>query len=90
MANLKASKTDIRKTLKRTEANRAKRSRLKTLNKKSIQLGKGGVENAAEVTASFASSLDKAAKSHVIHKNKANRLKSKAAKRLAAASATQQ
>lgn len=83
MANLKASKIDIRKTRKRTEKNRQERSRLKTLAKKSISTAQEGSEQAPAAAALFCSALDKAAKRNVIHKNKASRLKSKAAKRLA-------
>lgn len=81
MANLKSSKKDIRRIARRTEANRTIKSRLKTLRKRVL-----GSEEAAVVgpcAVEMASALDKAAKTGVIHRNKANRLKSIAARRLA-------
>lgn len=81
MANTKASKKDIRRIAKRTEANRQVRSRLKTLQKKTSAAGEGEDSAAATKTArEFMSALDKAAKTNRIHKNKASRLKSKIAK----------
>ena len=71
MANLKSSKKDIRRIARRSERNKAVSSRLKTLRKKAI-----GEASDADKSA-YASALDKAVKSGVIHKNKANREKSK-------------
>ena len=71
MANLKSSKKDIRRIAKRTERNTATTSRLKTLRKKAL-----GEATDTDKTA-YVSAVDKAVKSSVIHKNKANREKSK-------------
>ncbi len=84
MANIKASILNIRKIRTLTERNKNERSRLKTLSKKSIATITEGAESAPAVAVDYCSALDKAAKRNVIHKNKANRLKSKTAKRLAA------
>ncbi|HSH09794.1 MAG TPA: 30S ribosomal protein S20 [Oceanipulchritudo sp.] len=74
MANLKSSKKDIRRIARRTERNTTLNSRLKTLRKKSL-----GDAPAADQVA-YASALDKAVKAGVVHKNKANREKSKIAR----------
>ena len=73
MANLKSSKKDIRRIARRTERNTIVTSRLKTLRKKAL-----GEADEADKKA-YASALDKAVKSGVIHKNKADREKSKLA-----------
>lgn len=81
MANIKSSKKDIRRTIRRAADNKQVRSRLKTLTKSATAAVKTGdadkVKAAAKVTAS---AYDKAVKKGVIHKNKANRLKSRLAK----------
>ena len=74
MANLKSSKKDIRRIGRRTERNVATRSRLKTLRKKALE------DAPASDKTAYASALDKAVKSGVVHKNKANREKSKIAR----------
>jgi small subunit ribosomal protein S20 len=74
MANLKSSKKDIRRIARRTERNTIVSSRLKTLRKKALG------EAPAEDKAAYASALDKAVKTGVIHRNKANSEKSKLAK----------
>ena len=57
---------------------------MKTLRKKALSAIAGGnKEEAAKVSAEFSSVVDKAAKHHVIHANKAANLKSKTAKALA-------
>ena len=75
MANLKSSKKDIRRIARRTERNTAVKSRLKTMRKRAL----GEAEQADKDT--YASTLDKAVKAGVIHKNKANREKSKIARK---------
>lgn len=74
MANLKSSQKDVRRIARRTERNRAVKSRLKTLRKKLV--GEVNDENKA----AYASALDKAAKSGVVHPNKVSREKSKIAR----------
>ena len=71
MANLKSSKKDIRRISRRTARNTVTTSRLKTLRKKALG------EAADTDKSSYASALDKAVKSGVLHKNKAAREKSK-------------
>ena len=84
MANHKSSIKRARQTLVRTERNRAEKSRMKTLRKKTLTaIAAGDKDAAAKVSAEFSSVVDKAAKRRVIHPNKAANLKSKTAKALA-------
>lgn len=85
MANLKSSQKDIRRTIARTLRNRAVKSRIKTLSKHSATAISTGAPDAQVKTSEYISSLDKAAKTGIIHKNKANRLKSRLAAKLKAA-----
>ena len=79
MANLKANQKSIRQTIARAARNKIVRTRLKSL-------VKGFVAGAASASpAAVASAADKAAKTGVIHRNKANRIKARLAKKLAAA-----
>ena len=80
MANLKASKTDIRKVHNKTLANTKVRSRLKTVTKKVLQLRDSDDKLARkEIASLYFSELDRAAKCGVIHPNKVNRHKSRTA-----------
>ena len=79
MANIKAHKKSIRQTTRRAENNKIVRTRLKSLVKSLT--GDNVVASASQV----ASAADKAAKTGVIHRNKANRIKARLAKKLAAA-----
>ena len=84
MANHKSSIKRARQTIVRTERNRAAKSIIKTLRKKTLSaVAAGDKEAAAKASAEFSSSVDKAAKRNVIHPNKAANLKSKTAKALA-------
>jgi small subunit ribosomal protein S20 len=86
MANTKSALKRVRQTKRRTERNRADKSRVKTLRRKLQDAVNAGDQQAAATSLSeFSSAVDKAAKRGVIHKNKAANLKSKAAHRLAAA-----
>jgi small subunit ribosomal protein S20 len=79
MANIKANQKSMRQTAARAARNKIVRTRLKTL-------VKGFSATTSAATASqVASAADKAAKSGVIHRNKANRIKARLAKKLAAA-----
>ena len=80
MANIKASKKDLRKSRKRREQNLQKKSRLRTFDKK-IQtlLGQGNTAEATEVFKTFASYLDRAGKINLIHHRAADRKKSRIA-----------
>lgn len=81
MANTKSSIKSIRKIATRTERNTRVRSRLKTLAKKARLAASGEDADAARQAArDYISALDRAAKSKVIHKNKADRGKAAFAK----------
>ena len=75
MANLKSSKKDIRRTERRTERNAVVKSKLKTLRKKVV------AEGSPANKAAYASVLDKAVKTGVVHPNKVAREKSKMARK---------
>ena len=79
MPNIRSAKKWARASEKRRERNLAVKSGLKTAFKKAADSPTAANVNAA------ASSYDKAAARGIIHKNKANRKKSRLAKRAAAA-----
>jgi small subunit ribosomal protein S20 len=84
MANHKSSIKRARQTVVRTERNRAAKSRIKTLRKKTLgAIAAGAKETAVKAGSELSSAVDKAAKRNVIHANKAANLKSKTAKALA-------
>jgi small subunit ribosomal protein S20 len=85
MANHKSSIKRARQTVVRTERNRAEKSRMKTLRKKTLSaVAAGDKDAAAKASSEFSSAVDRAAKRNVIHPNKAANLKSKTAKAIAA------
>jgi len=89
MANTKSALKRDRQTKTRTARNRAAKSRVKTLRRKvSGALESGDTEAVDSAMREFTSTVDKAAKTGVIHKNKAANLKSRAARRIAAAKAS--
>jgi len=77
MANIKANKKAVRQSAARTQRNRTVRTRLKGVVK-----AFGSAPSAAGASVA-SSNLDKAVKSGVIHRNKANRLKARMAAALA-------
>ena len=84
MANHKSSIKRARQTVVRTERNRADKSRIKSLRKKTLDaVASGDKEAATTASAKFTSAVDKAAKRNLIHSNKAANLKSKTAKAIA-------
>ena len=84
MANTKSALKRVRQTEVRTERNRADKTRMKTLRKKTlVAVAAGDVPAAAKAASILSSALDKAAKRNLIHPNKAANLKSKTAKALA-------
>jgi small subunit ribosomal protein S20 len=84
MPNIRSSKKDIRRTKTRTLRNKASRSKVKTFRKRVLEaLEKGDAKAAQEAYNKFASAADKASKGNAIHKNKASRLKSRVAARIA-------
>ena len=81
MANTKSAIKAARKTARLTARNKAVNTRLKTLRKKldaAIKAGKA--DEAKAVGIEYASAMDRATKSGVVHKNAAARAKSHAAK----------
>jgi len=82
VANLKSSKKDIIKSRKRRLRNQAVRSAIKTFVKKTRAAIESGDEHVMELFSRTASLVDKAAKRGIIHRNAANRRKSRLAKRL--------
>ena len=87
MANLKSSEKDIRRITRKTERNRTVRTRLKNLRKGALEATAKGDAQAPAAVQALASGLDKAVKRGVIHRNKANRLKSRMAAKAAPAKA---
>jgi len=84
MANTRAAIREIRKGKTRAIQNRQVLTRIKTIQKKSAgaATGKADAEKAPQIASDFMSTVDKAAKRGMIHQNKANRLKSAAARHL--------
>ncbi len=82
MANLKASKKAILTSNKRRERNQAVRSAIKTFVKKTRAAIDAGGEDVTPLLQQTTSLVDKAAKRGIIHKNAANRRKSRLARRL--------
>ena len=90
MANLRSAIRDIRKSRKRAERNQSVKSAIKTFVKKTRTAITAGDENTMQAFSETSALLDKAAKRNIIHKNAANRKKSRLAKRLNAAQAEAQ
>jgi len=87
MPNMKTAKKALRQSLKRKARNLVKRKQVKAVAKGYGRLIAGAdLEGAKEQLKAAYKTLDKAAKTKVITKNKANRLKSKLAKKLGASS----
>lgn len=85
MANIRSSEKDIRKSAKRTAANQAVKSRIRTLRKKVLAaVDKGDAVAASAGLSEFASAADKASKTSVLHKNASARLKSRLAVKVGA------
>lgn len=87
MANLRSALRDIKKSRKRAERNKSVRSAIKTYVKKTRTAIAAGSDETMELFAASASIVDKAAKRGIIHKNAADRRKSRLAKKLNAAKA---
>lgn len=85
MANTKSAIKAARKTVRLTHRNQGVKTRLKTLRKRLDTLIAAKDVAASKTTAAeYASAMDKAVKSGVVHKNAANRAKAHAAKVFAA------
>jgi small subunit ribosomal protein S20 len=87
VANLRSAIRDIKKSRKRAARNQSVRSAIKTYVKKARTAIAEGDENMMGAFSETCSLVDKAAKRNIIHKNAANRRKSRLAKRLNAAQA---
>ena len=78
MANNKSAEKRVRQIAKRTDRNRAVKSRIKTLQKKAlVAAGEGNNDEARKIFQEFSSVVDKAAKKNIFRKNKAANLKSR-------------
>lgn len=85
MANIKSQIKRIKTNAKATERNRAYKSELRTLVRKTREAIAAGDKAAAEATLKVATrKLDKAVSKGVIHKNQAANRKSKLATKVAA------
>jgi len=85
MANTKSAAKRARQTITRTAQNRATLSAIKTYTKSlSAAVVAGKKEEAQAGLRTLASALDKAVKSGRVHKNLANRKKSRIQKQIAA------
>ena len=85
MANNKSALKRIRQTKVRTERNKALKSQVKSLRKKTVEAaGSGKAEEAQESMKALNSALDRAVKKNVMHKNKAANVKSRAVKAIKA------
>jgi small subunit ribosomal protein S20 len=80
MPHTRAAKRALRKSQQRRLENRSERSALRTQTKNARAAIQGKTESMAEQVRMAASKLDKAAKKHLIHPNKAARLKSRLAR----------
>jgi small subunit ribosomal protein S20 len=81
MANTKSAIKAARKTVRLTARNKGVKTQLKTLHKKLEVARKAGDAAATKSAAiAYASAMDRAVKSGVVHKNAASRAKSHTAK----------
>lgn len=85
MPNKKSAKKRMRQNKKREARNRAAKSAMKTLIKKSVTLiAEGDVENAVKMVRETQSFIGRLWKRGIVHKNKMRRLQSKLMKKAAA------
>lgn len=78
MANIKSAKKKAKQAEKHNIANSQQKAKVRTYIKKTRALTEEGkLDDAKKVLKEAYSVLDKAAKTNLIHKNKASRLKSK-------------
>lgn len=84
MPNIKSAAKRVRQTKTRTERNTVVKSRMKTYRKRvQAAVDAGDQDQAQTEFAAYASTVDKAAKKNVIHKNAAARYKSAMANAIA-------
>ena len=83
MPNTKSAERRVRNSARKSLQNHSVKSRLHNLERKYIELlGAGKKEDAVTAYRALSSTLDKAAKTGVIHRAKANRSKSRLSVRL--------
>ncbi len=83
MANTKSALKRVRQNKAANARNQAAKSRIRTLRKKVKVAAEAGNKEAAEVAyRQFSSALDKSRKSNLLHRNAANRLKSRMARHM--------
>ena len=88
MPNIKSVKKDVLRSRAKRAINNAAKSRIKTLTKNAnAAIAGGNAETAAPLVVLTVSTVDKAAKRGIIHKNAAGRRKSRLMKRVAALAA---
>jgi small subunit ribosomal protein S20 len=80
MANTKSAKKNVRKTARRTTHNQAVVTRLNSLAKQARAAATVGDAAARDIARAYVSAMDKAAKTGIIHANKAAHAKSAMAK----------
>ena len=86
MANTKSAIKAARKSLRNAARNQTIKTRLKTLAKGVEKAAaSGNAEHTRAAAISYSSALDRAVKSHVIHRNTASHHKSQVAKHIFAA-----
>jgi len=79
MANNPSALKRVRQTATRTASNRVFKTKMKNLRKRVDEaVASGDEKEVATSLSNYSSAVDRAAKSNVIHKNKAANLKSKA------------
>lgn len=85
MPNIKSAKKRLRQSIAARERNKPVRSRVKNMRRKFFEAVLAADRKlATDVYREYCSTLDKAAKAHVIHKNSAVRRKARAANKLRA------
>jgi len=87
MANTKSAIKNARKTVRLTARNKITKTRLKTLRKRLMTTSSSEGDDAAatqSAASAYASAMDRAVKSGIVHKNAASRAKSSGAKKVAA------
>jgi len=83
MPIIKSAKKALRQSIKRKERNLSKKKDVKTLEKKFLRaIKEGKLDEAKTIFPKMQKSLDKAAKTNVLHKNTAARIKSRLAEKL--------
>ena len=88
MPNIKSVKKDVLRSRAKRVINNATKSRIKTLTKKiSSAISEGNATEVASLMTITVSTVDKAAKRGIIHRNAAGRRKSRLMKRAAALTA---